>query len=85
MDRTYRYCTNAFLQIFSHLVFRVKIKIKKIIESRHPLQVYTYINVLYKYVVDLNEDYSFTAYNGAAESLNTLIGGYNKHNSLLES
>lgn len=38
------------------------------------LQVYTYINVLYKYVLDLNADWSFTSYNGAAESLNTLIG-----------
>jgi len=37
-------------------------------------QVYTYINVLYTYVLDLNEDTHFTLYNGAAESLNTLIG-----------
>ncbi|XP_008180091.1 thiamine transporter 2 isoform X2 [Acyrthosiphon pisum] len=38
------------------------------------VQVYTYINVLYTYVLDLNEDTHFTLYNGAAESLNTLIG-----------
>ncbi|XP_060842623.1 thiamine transporter 2-like [Rhopalosiphum padi] len=38
------------------------------------VQVYTYINVLYTYVLDLNEDSHFTLYNGAAESLNTLIG-----------
>jgi len=40
-------------------------------------QVYTYINVLYTYVLDLNGDTHFTLYNGAAESLNTLIGRYN--------
>ncbi|KAL5243875.1 hypothetical protein ACI65C_011285 [Semiaphis heraclei] len=38
------------------------------------VQVYTYINVLYTYVLDLNQDTHFTLYNGAAESLNTLIG-----------
>lgn len=38
------------------------------------VQVYSYINVLYTYVLDLNEDSQFTLYNGAAESLNTLIG-----------
>jgi len=29
---------------------------------------------LYTYVLDLNGDTHFTLYNGAAESLNTLIG-----------
>ncbi|XP_050425167.1 thiamine transporter 2-like [Adelges cooleyi] len=38
------------------------------------VQVYTYINVLYTYTLDLNNDSEFTLYNGAAESLNTLIG-----------
>ncbi|XP_050522492.1 thiamine transporter 1-like [Daktulosphaira vitifoliae] len=38
------------------------------------VQVYTYINVLYTYVLNLNNDGDFTLYNGAAESLNTLIG-----------
>ncbi|XP_025195930.1 thiamine transporter 2-like [Melanaphis sacchari] len=38
------------------------------------LQVYAYINVLYTYVLEENEDTEFTLYNGAAESLNTLIG-----------
>ncbi|XP_060841826.1 thiamine transporter 2-like [Rhopalosiphum padi] len=38
------------------------------------LQVYAYINVLYTYVLEENEDTEFTLYNGAAESLNTLTG-----------
>ncbi|VVC26728.1 Reduced folate carrier,Major facilitator superfamily domain [Cinara cedri] len=38
------------------------------------LQVYAYINVLYTYVLEENEDTEFTLYNGAAESLNTLLG-----------
>lgn len=38
------------------------------------IQVYAYINVLYSYVLEENEDTKFTLYNGAAESLNTLIG-----------
>jgi len=38
------------------------------------LQVYAYINVLYTYVLEENEDTEFTLYNGAAESINTLTG-----------
>uniref|UniRef100_A0A2S2R7N8 Thiamine transporter 2 n=1 Tax=Sipha flava TaxID=143950 RepID=A0A2S2R7N8_9HEMI len=38
------------------------------------VQVYSYINVLYTYILNLNGDSTFTLYNGAAESLNTLIG-----------
>jgi len=39
-------------------------------------QVYAYINVLYTYVLEENRDTEFTLYNGAAESLNTLLGTY---------
>lgn len=46
-------------------------------------QVYTYINVLYTYVLNLNEDSEFTLYNGAAESLNTLIGNNDESTRLL--
>uniref|UniRef100_A0A2S2PWR7 Thiamine transporter 2 n=1 Tax=Sipha flava TaxID=143950 RepID=A0A2S2PWR7_9HEMI len=38
------------------------------------LQVYAYINVLYTYVLEETDDAEFTLYNGAAESLNTLLG-----------
>ncbi|CAH1708864.1 unnamed protein product [Aphis gossypii] len=38
------------------------------------LQVYAYMTVLYSYVLEENEDTEFTLYNGAAESLTTLIG-----------
>ncbi|XP_015376625.1 PREDICTED: thiamine transporter 2-like [Diuraphis noxia] len=37
-------------------------------------RVYAYINVLYTFVLEENEDTEFTLYNGAAESLNTLLG-----------
>lgn len=48
-------------------------------------QVYTYIDLLYTYVLDLNEDTHFTLYNGAAESLNTLIGIITDYNYLLNT
>ncbi|XP_050524430.1 thiamine transporter 1-like isoform X2 [Daktulosphaira vitifoliae] len=38
------------------------------------LQVYAYINVLYTYILEENNDDEFTLYNGFAESLNTLLG-----------
>ncbi|XP_050425168.1 thiamine transporter 1-like [Adelges cooleyi] len=38
------------------------------------LQVYAYINVLYTYILEENNDTEFQLFNGAAESLNTLLG-----------
>lgn len=49
--------------------------IRKTASLKCQIQVYTYINVLYSYVLNINDDTEFTLYNGAAESLNTLSSG----------
>lgn len=55
-------------------MFSFYVKNKKKKKLFNLKQVYTYISVLYTYILDLNEDPGFTLYNGAAESLNTLVG-----------